>query len=231
MKMRRSPNFASGPYKDMTDIAIKAQWNNNGLKASGRGTKLHLLLECHQNGFDLLNSEFRDVPEVQDYARWHAVEMKAKGLVPFRTEFRMTTGIDVKITGTADLIAVMNDHPPPKDCGGVLTLHIIDWKFSKTIKKSNPFEKGFGPCSNMDNCNCYHSLLQQNIYHWTIEKYYTQWTWRGHQYTKVKIASRHLAIFHPNHGRSGLYMCLPDIQPVIEQIMRSRSCEVCATMK
>jgi hypothetical protein len=59
-----------------------------------------------------------------------------------------------------------------------------------------------------------------------IEKYYTHWTWRGMKYTSVKIASRHLAIFHPNHGRSGLYMSLPDIQPVIEQIMESRRREV-----
>jgi hypothetical protein len=225
-KMRRSPKFVTGKYQGMTDIEIKEQWTNNGLQASGRGTKLHFLLECHQNGYDLLNSEYRDIPEVQDYFRWHAENMEKTGLIPFRTELRMTTGADLKLTGTADLIAVMFDHPLPQDCDGVLTLHIIDWKFSREIKTTNFFEKGFGPCEHMPNCNHAHYLLQQNVYQWMIETYYNKWTWRCHKYTKVKIASRHLAIFHPNHGRSGLYMSLPDIQPVIEQIMQSRRCEL-----
>jgi hypothetical protein len=226
MKMRRSPKFDTGPYQGMTDMQIKDQWTNNGLKASGRGTKLHFLLECHQNGYPLFTSEFRDIPEVQDYSRWHAENMKKTGLVPFRTELRMTTGADLLLTGTADLICVMDNHPPPEDCDGVLTLRLIDWKFAKAIKTTNFFENGFGPCQKMPNCNHAHYLLQQNVYQWIIEKYYTHWKWRGHQYTKVKIASRHLAIFHPNHGRSGLYMSLPDIQPVIEQIMDSRRREV-----
>jgi hypothetical protein len=134
VKMRRSPKFATGPYQGMTDEAIKAQWTNNGLKASGRGTKLHLLLECHQNGFDLFHSEYRDIPEVQDYSRWHAENMVKENLVPFRTELRLTTGADLLLTGTADLICVKDNHPPPEDCDGVLTLHVIDWKFSREIK-------------------------------------------------------------------------------------------------
>lgn len=230
IKMRRSPKFVTGPYQGMTDEAIKKQWNDNGQRASSRGTKLHFLLECHQNGFDLFRSEHKDIPEVQDYKRWHAENMAKKGLIPFRTELRLTTGADLKLTGTADLICIRSDHPLPEDCDGVLTLSIIDWKFSKKITQSNFFEKGFGPVSHLDSCNYSMYHLQQNIYQWMIEKYYTHWTWRGHEYTKVKIDSRHLAIFHPNHGRSGLFMSLPDIQPVIEQIMESRRREVALTI-
>ena len=219
-KMRRGRNFHRSQYKDMTDQEIQNLWSENGRKASARGTLLHFLLECHNNGFDLKASMYAELSDVQSYFQWR--EKHFVGLVPFRTEMRMRTGIDLRITGTADLLAVDANHPPPDQCGGVLSLHLIDWKFSKQIKYENPYENGSGPCSGMNNCNYEHYNLQQNIYQWMLETYYNDWEFNGHTYTKVRIVSRHLAVFHSNHPGGYLYIELPESMESVEAIMADR---------
>lgn len=219
-KMRKSRKWPHSPYFGMTNADIKKQWADNGRVASTRGTKLHFLLECHNNGYALESSPYRHILEVQDYFRWRTRHFAH--LVPFRTELRMYTGIDLCLTGTADLLAVDREHPLPADCDHTLSLHLIDWKFSKAIKRENQYEKGFGVCADLDSCNFWAYALQQNIYQWMIETYYQSWVWRGHQYTKVRIVAKHLAIFHRNHGREGLFLALPDMQARVEKMMTVR---------
>jgi hypothetical protein len=222
-KMRQGRNFSTGKYAHMTDAEIKASWTQNAQQASARGTLLHFLLECHQNGYDLEKSIYRDLPDIQAYFAWKLKYFDAQGLVPFRTELRMRTDGDLRLTGTADLIAVARDHPPPSETGGCLTLHIIDWKFSKAIKKTNRYERGYGPCAHLDNCNYSHYLLQQNLYQWMLEQYFGQWEYNGYTYTQVRVASKHLAVFHTNHGPDGvLYMPLPTCLDTIEAMVYRR---------
>lgn len=223
-KMRRGRKFKTSRYSAMTDKEILFLWSENGRKASTRGTLLHFLLECHNNGFTLAGSDYETLPDVQAYFRWRQVHFQ--GLLPFRTEMRMRTGLDLRLTGTADLLAIAEDHPPPEDCGGVLSLHLIDWKFSKEIKRENRFEKGRGPCAHMDNCNYYHYMLQQNIYQWMLETYYPQWEWKDQTYTSVRIVSKHLAIFHENHGPEGLFLPLPDCRETVEAMMQERRTQI-----
>ena len=219
-KMRAGKNFATSKYAGMTDGEIQRLWKRNGEQASKRGTLLHFLLECHNNGYDLASSDYGSIPEVQDYLRWR--QRHFTGLVAFRTELRMFTGPDLRLTGTADLIAVREDHPPPEECGGVLSLHLIDWKFSRAIRMDNRYEHGHGVCADLPNCN--HSLyaLQQNLYKYMLETFYTRWTWRGHTYTSTRVVSMHLAVFHENHGREGYYLELPDMQPRVRDMLRVR---------
>ena len=98
-KMRKGRNWETSRYVGMTTEAIKTLWTDNGNAASARGTLLHFLLECHNNGYELFTSPYASILEVQDYARWR--QKHFVGLVPFRTEMRMFTGKDLKITGTA----------------------------------------------------------------------------------------------------------------------------------
>jgi hypothetical protein len=227
-KMMRSRNWSKSKYFSMCADDIKALWNENGRVASERGTLLHYLLECHNNGFDLAQApQYSELPDIKAYFKWRKLYFEAENLVPFRTEMRMRTGRDLRITGTADLLAIKDDHPPPSETGGVLTLHMIDWKFSKGIQKENRYEQGHGPCAKMPNCNYSHYLLQQNLYKWLLETYYSTWSWRGQTYTRLDIATKHLAIFHKNHGDDGyLYMPLPDCTDTITDIINCRRQEV-----
>jgi hypothetical protein len=219
-KMRKGRNWSTGQYVGMTNTEIKQQWEENGKKASARGTALHFLLECHYNGFDLFGSEYMSLPEIQDYQRWRAVHFTH--LVPFRTELRMFTGADLRLTGTADLLAIEDTHPPPSDCDGVLSLHLIDWKFSKAIHLTNQYDTGTGACKALPACNFSSYAIQQNMYQWLLETYYPDWIWRGQRYTRVRIVSKHLAVFHKNHGREGYYLGLPDMQECIRDMIAQR---------
>lgn len=217
--MRRNVHkFNSSKYAGMSDEEIKKLWNGN--TASERGTYLHFLLECHNNGFDLEHSEYNALSDIQDYFRWHVIHMTDQ--IPFRTELKMHTGKDLRLAGTADLITIDKDHPPPCDTDGTLSVHLKDWKFSKEIKRSNHFEKGFGVCKHLDNCNFNHYALQQNLYQWMLETFYGGWKWNGHIYKKVKVVSKYLVVFHKNHSRSGAYIPVPDMMDTIESMLDVR---------
>jgi len=225
-KMRRGRNFVSSIYADMTNLEIKTLWEANGARASTRGTLLHFLLECHMNGFDLAGSLYAGLEDVQAYFRWRKEYFEPAGLVPFRTELRFSTGPDLRLTGTADLLAIRDDHPPPSQTGGVLSLHLIDWKFSRGVKYENKFGTGTGPCASLPDCNGSHYGLQQNIYRWFIETYHQEWNWRGHQYTSVKIVDMQLAIFHRNHGASGLLLVLEDQSAIVRSMLEVRRLQI-----
>jgi hypothetical protein len=225
-KMRRGRNFATSKYADMTDIEIKTSWEMNGARASTRGTLLHFLLECHMNGFDLAKSEYAGLEDVQSYFRWRKEYFEPAGLVPFRTELRFSTGPDLRLTGTADLLAIREDHGPPTETGGVLSLHLLDWKFSKGVQSENRFGSGSGPCKKMPDCNGSHYSLQQNIYRWFIETYHGNWKWRGHEYTSVKIIDMRLVVFHRNHGNCGLMMEIRDDSDVVRAMLEDRRAQI-----
>lgn len=225
-KMRRGRTFASSIYAGMTNLEIKTLWEANGARASARGTMLHFLLECHMNGFDLANSLYAGLEDVQAYFRWRKEYFEPAGLVPFRTELRFSTGPDLRLTGTADLLAIRDDHPPPCETGGVLSLHLIDWKFSRGVKYENKYGSGVGPCANLPDCNGSHYGLQQNIYRWFIETYHHVWNWRGYHYTSVKIVDMRLAIFHRNHGDSGLLVVLEDQSAIVQSMLEVRRLQI-----
>ena len=114
-------------------------------------------------------------------------------LVPFRTELRFRSDAQLKLTGT------------------------------KKISFSNWFEMGVGLCSALDNCNYSHYFLQQNIYKWLLETYYSRWTWKGGVYTSVQVDSMQLCVFHQNHDSdTGLQIDIPCDTKLIEAMMEKR---------
>ncbi len=96
----------------------------------------------------------------------------------------------------------------------------------RTITTANRFQRGSGPCRFMPDCNFSHYTLQQNLYKWLLETNYSQWTWRGHSYTSVRVASMKLAVFHEAHGATGLYLDVPDIGSVVAEVLAERRAAV-----
>ena len=221
-KMRKGRNWnEENKYFNMTDDEIKTLWVDNGHIASTRGTWLHGQLERFMNGFKLEESPMASLKPIKQFMIWFKTQFQGK-LLPFRTELRFRSCRKLKMTGTADLIAVDVNHPPPDKCNNTLELHIIDWKFSKAIKMSNKYQSGKGCCSKLDDTNYSHYLLQQNIYKYLMETYYNNWTWKGMEYTKVKVVSMKLCVFHENHGVNGLIVDLPDCRELILKMMNDR---------
>ena len=220
-KMRNGRKWnRENKYYNMSNCEIKQMWVTNGEMASANGTWLHGQLERYMNGIQF-NDDIIGLIPIKQFNKWYDRFFKDI-LIPFRTEFRFRSGSDLKLTGTADLIAIDKNHPPPDECDETLSLHIIDWKFSKAIKMKNPYQSGVGCCSSLDDTNYSHYLLQQNIYKYMMETFYPSWNWNGFKYKHVKVVSMKLCVFHENHGKEGFIVDLPDCRDIVERMMDDR---------
>lgn len=221
MKSNKRKWNPTHPLYNRTDTQIQAKWKADGVSASRKGTWLHGQLERIMNGTNISTLPYREIVELQQFSKWRTDFFDAK-LVPFRTEFKLKSDIDLRLTGTIDLLAVEKDYH--KKDTNVLELYMIDWKFSKQIKMSNPFGGGLAgtPCAHLDDCNYVHYSLQQNAYKWLFETFYSNWEWSGKKYTSVKIVSMQLVIFHENYGVSGEILDLVDLQDVIREMIDAR---------
>jgi hypothetical protein len=226
LKKGRAWNATHGLW-GMSDKHIKQLWKENGRNACLCGTMFHLAVESHMNGTFALEKSIshKDNPAIMQYLHWRETYFVAEGFVPFRTELRMRTDREHKVVGTADLIAVKDNHAPPEETGGVLTLSIFDWKNSKEIKYANKYETGYEPCEKLDNCNFVHYSLQQSLYKHLLETYYGRWVWRGHVYTSVKIDLLQLVVCHENYGTMPVIVPLA-YDPTVEQILLLRKAEL-----
>ena len=223
-KMRSRPSWnRNNKYFGMTNDEIKSGWSKSGEIASARGTWLHGQLERYWNGADLANTKYHDLTPIRQFFNWKSAVCDGV-LQPLRTELRLVTDESLKVVGTADFIAIPTDHPDPVDCGGILSVYLIDWKFSKGINYTNPVKaKGNGVCSELEDTNFYHYSLQQNIYKWILENYYGSWVLPGNKvYTSLKVESMQLAVFHENHGDSGMVVVLPDQSDIVASIIEEQ---------
>ena len=210
------PKTRNLKYKGMTNEEIIHQWTESGRIASEIGTKFHFLLECSYNGMDL--TPFHSYNVVQQFLHWRNDWPIKHSWVPFRTEMRLFTDLSTRVTGTADALFA-HEHQDPSS--GVLQLIMVDWKFSKEIKRSNFFERGFGVCAGLDNCNYSTYQLQQNMYKYILEHFYFDWEYKGHTYAKVSVVKMMLAVFHdvrPDYEA----IELPDCQLLIGAMLKDR---------
>jgi hypothetical protein len=203
-------------YKGMTNDQIKTVWRENGEQASKIGTNFHFLLESFYNGMDLKPYDKYGV--VQQFRRWHEKHVVPQKLIPFRSEQRMRTDLNTRLTGTADMLFAL---PVQDHTSGVLKLVMRDWKFSKEIKFSSSFPGTYGCCSHLDNCNFNKYLLQQNVYKYILEKFYTNWKYQGHIYKRVEVVDMALAVFHDSQ-EDFQHIELMFVQPLIEEMFLER---------
>ncbi len=221
-------NTNQNKYKGMSKQQIKDKWKEDNEKGSRKGTFYHLLLENHCNGYDLANSKYSHLIPIQQYLKWRKDYFDIH-FKEFRTEIRFHSSIDLRIVGTADLIAIRKNHPPPSETGGCLTLSIFDWKNTKDLKMKDDYKNkvGTGPCAGVPDCNYGHYCIQQNIYKWMLTRFYNNWTYNGLKYTSVKVEMMRLIIIHENNaGGKVLEVDVPDMSDIIETMVIERRKEL-----
>lgn len=190
-------------YFGMEPDAVKKMWTH----ATELGSRLHEQIEVF---FDHLAETHSTVletcaPSVEfgyflDFYR----DCVVGKMTPYRTEMYVFDE-DARVCGAIDMLFC-----DPNDCS---KLYIYDWKRSKKISKSNPFEKGLRCLSFYDNCNFVTYSLQLNMYKYILES----------KYDKVVVGMA-LVILHPNH-RNYQVIHVPDMQADIHRILESKDSE------
>jgi hypothetical protein len=210
-KMMQRPTFNRTVYAGMTSEVIKRYWEENASNASSCGTAFHAIVEAVCNGYILCEKEHLEDAAIKQWVQWKTSQFDAEGYIPFRTELRMYSDARTRVVGTIDLLAVKQNHAPPQETNGVLTLHIFDWKNSKEIKM-RPFndQHGTGVLSHLVDTNFEHYALQQSMYKWLLESYYKEWTWNGQRYTTCIVETIRLVVCHENHGVRAVIVDIPD---------------------
>ena len=159
-KMMASPKWPQNKMYGKTAEEIKKEWADNGARASGQGTKAHLLIEHALNeAYDEMDKEMMET----DYWRYfQKFEKKHKDLLQiYRTEWEVFSEPH-KLAGSIDAIFKKSDG----------TYAIGDWKFLKEMKMENRWEKGYGPCAHLDNTNYWLYTIQVSTYKWFLQTYY-----------------------------------------------------------
>jgi hypothetical protein len=158
---------------DMTNSEIKAKWAFDGRVQSSRGTLMHYQIEQHLNGNVI---EAPQSPEFRQFLGFERDVMRARGLRPFRTEASLFH-CGLRLAGQCDMLC--------QDAHG--RYHVLDWKRSKEIKRSNRYQKMLPPLNHLDDCNYWHYALQLNLYRFVLMSEY-----------QLDIVSLCLGVFHPN---------------------------------
>jgi hypothetical protein len=219
-KMKGGRNWANSKYHGMAAVEIKAQWDANGKRARDRGTVRHADIEKYINT-NMMSEEKRQDKELQQWFAFERDVITANGLVPFRTEWRMFSDSSLLLTGTLDAIYTIPVQDDPEN----LQVWLIDHKFSKEIKKRNSWQKGFGPCEHLDDCNKNHYGLALNSYKYMLETYYKDMPYDGHVYKNIKVVHMVLDVFHETRD---VYECvdIPDMSETLSNMLEARRREV-----
>jgi ATP-dependent exoDNAse (exonuclease V) beta subunit len=206
--MRKSPKWPQHEHYGKTDDEIKAIWEANRDLASGTGTKMHLAIEQYLNeAFGRIDPKMKETKEWEYFLNfWRDY---SDTLEPYRTEWEVW---DDKYLLTGSIDMVFKD----KKTG---EFHVYDWKRSKEIKRSNPFQSGLGPASHMDDTNLSHYTLQLNVYRWFLETHYG-----------LKIKDLCLIILHPNNANY-LRIPVPRLEKEIQGMLAARAAAVAAGCK
>ena len=194
----KSKKWPESPYFGMKPSQIKAQWKENGRKASTAGTKMHYDIECFYNDMDIEIEE--DCVEFDYFLRFE--QDYGEKLTPYRTEW-MVWDKDLRLAGSIDMIFENEDG----------SLVIYDWKRCKEIKKENRFESAKTECiKHLPNSNYWHYSLQLNTYKYLIEKNYGK-----------KVKGMYLVCLHPNNrNKSYQRIKVPNLQKEVKKLMEVR---------
>lgn len=177
---QKRPLYLREDGTDMSDEEIKSKWAFDGRVQSSRGTLMHYQIEQHLNGGEV---EEPLSPEFQQFLVFERAVMHARGLRPFRTEASLFH-CGLRLAGQCDLLC--------QDAEG--RFHVLDWKRSKEIRRTNRYQKMLPPLEHLDDCNYWHYALQLNLYRFVLSTEYG-----------LDIAGLCLGVFHPNQQE---YQCI-----------------------
>ena len=198
-KMMNSPKWSQSKYYGMTPEEIKKKWSDNGAQASGSGTAMHLAIEQWYNeAYDEIDPKIYDTTEWKYFMRFYR---KYKDIYRMYRSEHEVFAEDLRLCGSIDCVFLRNDG---KFCLG-------DWKRSTEIKMENKFQKGYGPCTILDDINLHHYGLQLNIYKWYLETYYG-----------MEIVEMFLIVIHPNNSSFKRYMISDEYAPIVEEMLECR---------
>ena len=149
-------NGLSEKYIGLTEDEIKQKWDENGKKASQKGTDLHKQIELFYNNqiIDNASIEFNYFLDFNETIK--------DRLSPYRTEWSIFRK-DLLLAGQLDILYKIKDKNE---------YALYDWKCVKEIKFENKFEKGKGSLKHLDHCNYNHYSIQLNIYKHILETLY-----------------------------------------------------------
>lgn len=194
--MMKSPKWPENKYYGKTPDEIKTLWNKNRDEAAGAGTKMHYDIECFYNNCPNTNEsiEYKYFLEfAKDYGE----------LKPYRTEW-MVYHEELKIAGSIDMVFEKEDG----------TLLIYDWKRSREIKKTNPFNKWANKeeIEHLPDSNYWHYCLQLNTYKAILEDKYGK-----------KVDELYLVCLHPEN-KNGSYQRIKvvDLQNEVKELFQRR---------
>lgn len=193
-KMMNSANWLESKYFGMSKEEIIELWEKNGYQARTLGTKMHAQIEDYFNSGIIPEEKSPEFCQFLQF--WKDFSELNPGYTPYRTEWCVYSN-NLKVAGSIDMVL--------KGPHGELV--IIDWKRSKEIRKENPYSKGFGLFSHLDDCNFNHYSIQLNCYRHILVS----------AYGKI-VSAMYLAIFHPD---SPTYQCMqvPMITSPIEKLI------------
>lgn len=180
-KMMKSKNWENSKYFGKTVAEIKQEWDINRDNAAKLGTLLHNTIEDFYN---LETDEQRNVFQcdqriTQEFSYFMNYYNDFKYLKPFRTEM-IVYSKELELAGSIDMLYIDED---------TNELIVVDWKRSKDIKYTNVYQKGIGPCCDLDDTNYIHYSLQLNFYQYMLENFYG-----------YKVKSLHLVVCHPDQA-------------------------------
>lgn len=146
---------AAQNYPGKSRQEIKDEWSNSATL----GTLLHEDIERYLNEEPILEPDNAEFKMFLNF--WSDFTQKYPSFKVYRTEW-LIYNEDLPLSGSIDCTVVTED-------GDFI---LIDWKRSKGIKTENKYQKGFGVCKDLDDCNYSHYSLQLNIYRRILEEKY-----------------------------------------------------------
>lgn len=176
-------------YYNKTKQEVLDEWNGTGLAARTHGKNMHKQIECFFNNcVDPTNVEWESAdnkPALDRFLRCWRQEFVGK-LVPVRTEMIMFDK-RFEFAGQADIVYRRVEWlDDPEKCNWI---GVGDWKRSKkNFANEVAYEKGLGPCAELDNTSLSKYRLQMSMYASCLMRQ-----------TNYVVKEMHLGIFHAAH--------------------------------
>ena len=191
--MMNSKRWPQSKYYGMTREEIKAQWETNRVDAAQAGTQMHADIEAFYNNHPVQN----DSVEYHYFQKFEEMrQRKYPTFEPYRTEW-IVFHEEWGLAGSIDMLY--------RDTS-TNELWIYDWKRSKEIKKTNPWQSAITPeLAHLPDSNYWHYALQLNTYRAILEAKYG-----------MRVAGMRLVCLHPNHPS---YQQIPVCHIDVEELL------------
>jgi hypothetical protein len=205
-----------GKYRGMTSDQVLQQWDI----ARNTGTNVHAVIEAFLNGFDA--KEYYRFKVFGQFLKWYQRDILLRDFIPFRTEMKLRSNAQLKISGTLDALFISKHQLPPDQCDGYLELIMVDWKYTPSISTEAIARNfGFGICSHLADCKKWHYSIQQHLYKWMLESGYGPFPYNGYLYRGVKILSMILLVLHESLEEAVVFP-VADASKEVQDILAER---------